>query len=242
MTRSWGALDDMRLSDKDLNAPKSYNTMLHVLEAYTVLLRATDDATVREALRSLLVVFLDRIVSEKPFPHCNLFFERDFTSLLPKISYGHDIEASWLFWEAAVAVGDEALLARTRQVVLSLTDAVLAHGTDADGALFYEGGAEGPTNTDEHWWVQAEAVVGFLNAWQIGGNPEYRDAALRAWEFIDALVIDHNRGEWFAVLDRKGDAYPDYPEYPDSSKIGPWKCPYHNGRMAMEIMRRVPAE
>jgi mannobiose 2-epimerase len=242
LSRTWGSLDDMRLSDKDLNAPKSYNTMLHLLEAYTVLLRATNEDGVREALRGLLVDFLEHIVSPVPFPHCDLFFERDWTSLVPKISYGHDIEASWLFWEAAVALGDEALLARTREVTLALADAVLSHGVDDDGGVLYEGLAEGPTNTDKHWWPQAEAVVGFLNAWQIGGKPEHRDAALRAWAFIDAHVIDHEKGEWFAILDRDGDVFPDYPTFADSGKIGPWKCPYHNGRMAMEVMKRVPAE
>ncbi len=114
MSRTWGRLDDMRLSDKDLNAPKSYNTLLHLLEAYTVLLRATNDAVVREALRTLLVDMLDHVVNDKPFAHCELFFDMNWKSLVAKVSYGHDIEASWLFWEAAVAVGDEALTARTQ--------------------------------------------------------------------------------------------------------------------------------
>ncbi len=84
--------------------------------------------------------------------------------------------------------------------------------------------------------------MGFLNAWQLGAKPEHRDAALRAWEFIEAHVIDHDKGEWFAIVDRQGKVLPDYPEHPDSGKIGPWKCPYHNARAAMEAMRRIPAE
>jgi len=215
--------------------------MLHVLEAYTVLLRATDDIQVREALRSLLLDMLDHVVSDKPFAHCDLFFDLDWKSLVSKVSYGHDIEASWLFWEAAVAVGDEALKARTREVSLDLADAVLAHGVDTDGAVLYEGTATGPSNTEKHWWVQAEAVVGFLNAWQLGGKVEHRAAALRAWQFIEAHVIDHEKGEWFAIVDRQGKVLPDYPQHRDSGKIGPWKCPYHNARAAMEVMRRIPA-
>lgn len=239
LSRTWGKLEDMRLSDKDLNSPKSYNTLLHVLEAYTVLLRAWPDATIREALKDLLTICLDKLVYEKPFIHCELFFDMEWKTLLSKISYGHDIEASWLFWEAAVALGDEALKERTKQVALDLADAVLAHGLDADGAVLYDGDASGPLNTDKHWWPQAEAVVGFLNAWQIGGKQEHLDAALRAWEFIDAKIIDHVHGEWFALLNRDGEVLPDYPVHPESHKIGPWKCPYHNARACMEVLRRV---
>ncbi len=237
----WGPLADMRLSDKDLNSPKSNNTLLHIIEAYTALLRAWPEERVRAALRELLTTVLDRVVSAQPFTHCDLFFDLEWRSLLPKFSYGHDIEASWLFWEAAVAVGDPALQARTKAVALALADGVLAHGLDADGAVLYDGDVTGPLNTDKHWWPQAEAVVGFLNAYQIGGNEAHLGAAVRAWDFVERYVIDRKHGEWFAILDRRGVVYPDYPEYADSQKIGPWKCPYHNARACLEVLRRVPA-
>ena len=241
LSASWGTLADMRLSDKDLNAPKSNNTHLHVLEAYTNLLRVSGDVRVRAALRDLLGLALDHIVAAKPYVHCDLFFDLEWRSLLPKFSYGHDIEASWLFWEAAVAVGDPALLERTKRVALDLADGVLAHGLDTDGAVFYDGDASGPRNTDKHWWPQAEAVVGFLNAYQLGGAPANLAAATRAWQFVEDRVIDRIHGEWFAVLDRAGTPLPDYPAHPESHKIGPWKCPYHNARACFEVLRRVPA-
>lgn len=237
----WGPLADMRLSDKDLNSPKSNNTLLHILEAYTALLRVWPDERVRTALRELLAVILDRVVSTKPYTHCDLFFDLEWRSLLAKFSYGHDIEASWLFWEAAVAVGDATLQERTKQVALALADGVLANGLDADGAVLYDGDATGPLNTDKHWWPQAEAIVGFLNAWQLSGRQAYLDAAIRAWDFAEKHVIDPKHGEWFAILDRDGKVYPDYPQYADSQKIGPWKCPYHNARACIEVIKRVPA-
>jgi len=240
LSRPWGRLEDMRLSDKDLNSPKSYNTLLHVLEAYTALLKVWPEPTLRAALMDLLGICLDKLVYAAPFPHCELFFDMEWRTLLSKISYGHDIEASWLFWEAALALGDEGLIRRTKQVSLDLADSVRSHGLDVDGAVFYDGNADGPVNTDKHWWPQAEAVVGFLNAYQIGGRQEHLDAALRAWEFIETKVIDPVHGEWFALLDRDGQVYPDYPAHPESHKIGPWKCPYHNARACLEVMRRVP--
>ena len=140
-----------------------------------------------------------------------------------------------------MAVNDPALLARTKKVSLALADGVLAHGLDADGAVFYDGDATGPLNTDKHWWPQAEAIVGFLNAYQLSGNEAYLAAATRAWDFTEKFVIDAKHGEWFAILDRAGMPYPDYPAYADSQKIGPWKCPYHNGRACLEVIKRVPA-
>ena len=191
LTSAWGPLADTALSDKDLSVPKSMNTNLHVLEAYTTLLRVTGDERVREALHELLAVSLDRIVSLKPFAHCQLFFDLEWHSHVDTVSYGHDIEASWLLWDAwealAAAGTPDALLAQsTRSVALELASAVRTHGQDADGGVMYEGTAAGVVNDQKHWWPQAEGVVGWLNAYQLDGRAEDRAAALAAWDFIDA--------------------------------------------------------
>jgi mannobiose 2-epimerase len=240
LSRDWGALDDMRLSDKDLNSPKSMNTLLHVLEAYTKLLRVWPDPTLRSALQTLVTNLLDKVYTETPFPRFALFFDLEWRSLNDIISYGHDIETSWLLCEAADALGDPALTARVQTIALKMARAVLAHGVDADGSLFYDGTAAGVRNDEKHWWVQAEAVVGFFNAWQLTREEPFLDAALRTWTYIEQKVVDAKYGEWFAVLARDGTPRPDYPEFADSCKIGPWKCPYHNARSAIELMRRIP--
>jgi mannobiose 2-epimerase len=234
--RDWGPLADMALSERDLNVPKSMNTNLHVLEAYTNLLRVTGDERVRAALADVLRVSLDHIVGYEPRAHCKLFFDLEWNSVVPTISYGHDIEASWLLWEAADAVGDEHLSSRARGAALELADAVLAYGVDADGSVLYEAVGDGVTEGLKHWWPQAEGVVGWLNAYQLTGRTPYRDAALKLWAYIEDHVVDHERGEWFAVLDRHGNPMPDHPA---SCKIGPWKCPYHDGRVCLEVMRRI---
>jgi mannobiose 2-epimerase len=238
---AWGELADLRLSDKDLNAPKSMNTLLHVLEAYTTLLRVWPDAGVRSRLQTLLEVMLNHVVTATPYTHCQLFFDMEWKSLSGTISYGHDIEASWLLWDAAEAVGNAALKDRTKSVALAMATGVLEHGCDADGSIFYEGNAEHVVKTDKHWWPQAEAVIGFINARELGGGEIFVTAAERAWQFIEEHVIDPKDGEWFAELDRSGRPLPDYPQHEGSCKIGPWKCPYHNVRACLEVMRRVPA-
>ena len=241
LTREWGPLADTALSDKDLSVPKSMNTNLHVLEAYTTLLRVTGDERVREALHELLAVSLDRIVSLIPFAHCQLFFDLDWHSQVDTVSYGHDIEASWLLWDAwealaAAGIDDAQLAERARSVALGLADAVRTNGQDADGGVMYEGTPAGVVNDQKHWWPQAEGVVGWLNAYQLEGRKEDRAAALAAWDFIEAKVIDHEHGEWFGELNRDGSVRVGAE---NDLKIGPWKCPYHNARACLQVLHRV---
>ena len=238
---AWDELADQRLSARDLNVPKSMNTLLHVLEAYTTLLRVWPDPGLRGRLKALLTDMLDHVVTTTPHTRCELFFDLEWRPQSPTISYGHDIEASWLLWEAAEALGDSALCVRTRRVALDMAAGVLAHGCDTDGSIFYEGRADRITIPEKHWWPQAEAVVGFLNAHALDGGEAWLEAAGRAWQFIEDHVIDRKHGEWFAELDRSGQPVGEYPERAGSCKIGPWKCPYHNARACLEIMRRVPA-
>ncbi|MGC4175033.1 AGE family epimerase/isomerase [Demequina sp.] len=241
LSRTWGPLENTALSDKDMSVPKSMNTNLHVLEAYTTLLRVTGDPRVREALHELLAVSLEHILVLTPFAHCELFFDADWNSQVDTVSYGHDIEASWLLWDAwealaAAGIDDGKLEERTRSAALLLADAVRAHGLDDDGAVMYEGTPQGVVNDQKHWWPQAEGVVGWLNAFQIAGRAEDRAAALGAWDFIEDKVIDREHGEWFAELERDGSVRVGAQ---GDVKIGPWKCPYHNARACLEVMRRI---
>ena len=177
-SRRWEALDDMRLSDRDLDCRKSMNTMLHILEAYTQLARLWEPA--RAPHRALIEVFLQRIVHPER-THFRLFFDDAWRSLLDHVSYGHDIEGSWLLVEAAEVQGDAELLAQARQVAVSMAEAVYQRGIDADGGLFYEAGPQGVVDDQKSWWVQAEAMVGFTNAYQLSGEAHFLQAALRCW-------------------------------------------------------------
>jgi mannobiose 2-epimerase len=231
--RDWGPLADVRLSEKDQNAPRSMNTHLHVMEAYASLLRSRDDPGLRERLRALVELHVDRIL-DPATGHLRLFFDERWAPRSRAVSYGHDIEASWLLREAAEAVGDRALRERAKAAAVRLARATLAEGEDEEhGGVFAERDDDGRLDDDKHWWMQAEAVVGFLNAFELTGERPFLDAAERAWGFVERCVIDREHGEWRWRVRRDGGRIPGLP------KVEPWKCPYHNSRAALETIARV---
>jgi mannobiose 2-epimerase len=233
--RDWGALEDLRLSEKDLNCPKSMNTHLHVLEGYTNLLRVWDDAGLRVSLRRLLETTMDRIVDG---PHFKMFFDMQWAPISDHVSFGHDIEGSWLIEEAAEVLGDPGLIGRARVLAVRMAQAVYDEGLDTDGSLFYEASHGRLVDPNKHWWAQAEAVVGFYNAWQVSGDEHFRTAAYRVWEYIEESVVDRVHGEWHAKLKPDGTPWK-AAEDPDACLVGAWKCPYHNGRVCFEMIERL---
>ena len=227
----WGKLEDVRLSGKDMNAPLSMNTHLHVMEAYANLHCAISMDNVGFATERVLNVMISRILH----PDGNrfrLFFDAEWHSLSDVISPGHDIEGSWLIWETAGFLEDESLLRQLRPTVLAMVDHVLEYGLDSDGSVFneYETGHAKPGDKD--WWPQAEGVVGFLNAFQMTGDLKYLEASMKTWGYIQEAIIDAENGEWFAGRQVNGKPQ-------ERNKAGPWKSNYHNGRMGFEVIKRV---
>ncbi len=229
LDRDWNPPADQRLSDKDLDAPKTMNTHLHVLEAYSRLhaVAPTDDT--RLALHRILTVFLDRFAGLNG--HLRLFFDMGWNDLTRSISYGHDVEASWLIWEAAEALGNKALLERARPIVLALVETARCEGMSEAGAFSYEKSFDGHTDPDGEWWGQAEALVGFVNAWQMTGEADWLDAAEKVWAYTKAQygVGGETEWTWYAASAPRDKIY----------KAGMWKCPYHNGRAMIELDRRL---
>lgn len=234
-SRKWEALEDMRLSDKDLNSRKSMNTMLHMLEAYTSLLRIWDDSALRKQQRGIIETFQQHIIDHQTH-HFKLFFDDQWNSLLEHDSYGHDIEGSWLLVEAAEVQGDPQLLAEIRQAAVAIAEAVERDGLEADGSIPYEGGPHGLVNDVKAWWVQAEAVVGFYNAYQVSGQERFAQTAHCSWKYIEEKVVDHVHGDWFKDLHHDGTPNP------ASYKTGPWECPYHHSRTCFEMLHRLESQ
>ena len=231
-SRDWSDTDNLSLSGKDLNEKKSMNTHLHVLEAYTNLYRIWPSGELRKSLNELIEITIDHIVDPET-NHFLLFFDDAWDVKSHIISYGHDIEGSWLLMEAAEALQDEALLERTKRVAIGMAEATLREGWDAEyGGIFYEA-EDGRVDDEKHWWPQAEAIVGFYNAYTMTGQETYLQAAYNAWRFADQHLCDRLHGEWFWKTSRSGEPAQAHP------KVDPWKCPYHNGRAMMEMIERL---
>ena len=231
LTRDWQPIADMRLSDKDENEKKTMNTHLHILEPYANLYRVWKNGRLKTQLKNLIELFVTKILDTQTY-HLNLFFEDDWTNKYHLISYGHDIEASWLIHEAALVLGDETVLKQIEPVIVRIARAA-DEGLNADGSMTYERFSDkGETDRELHWWVQAENVVGHLNLYQHFGDEEALSTALRCWQFIKDKLIDRENGEWY------WSRFADGSINRNDDKAGFWKCPYHNGRMCLEINKR----
>lgn len=228
-SREWILLEDLRLSEKDENEKKTMNTHLHILEAYTNLYRVWKDEKLKTQLHNLILIFTEKIVNPKTF-HLDLFFDENWNTKSTIISYGHDIEASWLIDEAARVLGETELLAKVQKICIKIAEAS-CDGLQADGSMVYELD-KGHLETDRHWWVQSEAVVGFLNTYELTNDQEWLDKALKCWKYISENLVDKTGGEWFWSISDEGIANT------NGDKAGFWKCPYHNSRMCLEVLSR----
>ena len=229
-TREWGIIDDVRLSEKDLNFPKSQNTHLHVLEAYTTLNKIHPTPKVAAALRYNIELF-DKYMIDKNTYHLRMFLDNDWKDHSPGFTYGHDIEASWLIAKALESLGDDAYTKALMPTLIKITEVTLTEGVGAHGQVMdaYDFATEMHL-PDIVWWVQAEALVGFLFAYSETKETKYLSAAETIWAFIKKFQIDKKNGEWFWLAnmgDVQNNAY---------YKVGFWKCPYHTGRAMMEAV------
>ena len=222
-----------KLSENGVIAERTMNTLLHVLEAYSELYHADPFYEVGDSIRSILRLFETKIYdSEKQI--CDVFFDIDYHSLIDLESFGHDIETSWLIDRGCSVLEDKAYQKEMKPMINGLAEAAYRNAFDKrQNALNNE--REG-NNIDSQkiWWVQAESVVGFYNAYQ--KNPQrtdYLHTAEKIWEFIQHHVIDSKSGEWIESIPADN--------LPDSSQalVHSWKCPYHNGRMCMEMIQRL---
>lgn len=234
-SRDWKALADARLSDVDRDAPKSMNAHLHLLEAYTALFHVWRSTLLRERLIELVELFAGRIIA----PHgrsVHAFFDERWVAMNDGVSFGHDIETSWLLCDAAAAIGDSDLLARARRAALRIATAVLDTGFDrAHGGIYAERRVDGTLVTDKEWWPQAEAIVGFVRAYEDSGDERFLDAAHATWRFARDHLRDLEVGEWRWQVTRDGTPIP------GREIVGPWKCPYHHARACLEIIARGSA-
>jgi mannobiose 2-epimerase len=227
LARDFSPLEDMSLSAHDINADKTMNSHLHLLEAYANLYQVWPDPLLRLAVAELLEIVCGRIMG--PDGHLRLYFRRDWTVLPGGVSYGHDIETSWLALECAMALSDRALVDRVRPAALLMGKAG-NEGLRPDGSMLYEKLEDGTLDLSRQWWVLAESVVGNLWLWKYHGDAQGIGRALSTWAYIRDNVVDWDNGEWFWGV------HPDGTPDKESPKAGFWKCPYHNTRMCLQVI------
>jgi alpha-L-fucosidase 2 len=230
-TRDWQRLPDRLIGEKTVADEKTMNTHLHIVEAYANLYRVWPDERMADRLRNLVEIFLDKIINKNTF-HLINFLDKNWISTSSIDSYGHDIEASWLLYEAAQLLDDPALLARVKETSIKIANAA-AEGLQPDGSLVYEKDLQtGHVTTNRSWWPQAETIVGYMNAFELTGNEEYLDNSINCWNYTKNHLVDFKNGGWFSSVSESG-------EVGRGDKAGFWTCPYHNGRMCLEIIERV---
>jgi len=244
-TQEWELIEENRMTDG--NEPKSMNTHLHLLEAYAAVYKVWPNGLVKLRLTELVQLFLDHIIRDDG--HLGIFFDNNFNETENSkaiCSFGHDIEASWLIWEAVQILNNKEIIEAALPVMIRMARAVFREGMDQDGGLFLESYRHGShVRTNKHWWLQAELLVGEMNAFELTGDEKYWGYLKNTWEFINKFVIDHKRGEWYTKVNRLGKPFlvepsdDPSPYYRNDWKIDPWKCPYHNGRAMLELMHRI---
>ena len=233
-SKKWEKLDDMRMYSGDVDAKKTMNANFHLMVAYANIYREYKDERVKNALEGLIKVLMENII-DKERGSCKLFFNENWEEIQSDDNYGLDIEASWLLLDAAQVLGEKNLTEDAKNISIKIVEHCLTYGYDTDGGMMNGGNDEkGATNKDKSWWAQAESVIAFINAYQITNDRKYLAKALLTWDFIKKYVIDHKNGEWYGTV-RNDDHKPNL----DEDKAGPWKCPYHNSRMGLQVAERV---
>lgn len=224
----WSPIEDMRLSDKDMNASKTMNTHLHVLEAYTTLLKIYDTIQLRDSLKTLINLFFKKFLNNQN--HYDLFFDDTWTLLSRTVSYGHDIETAWLVIEAAKQLNNEDLVNQANVIAIKVVNTFLNEAIDDDGAVLNEKNLiTNHIDTDKHWWPQVEALIGLKYANHLEPDESYRNASIKIWNYTKNHLIDHENGEWFFRVDKKGNVYT------EENKVSMWKAPYHTSRACIVL-------
>ena len=230
-SRSFEPVENDKLSENGIIAEKTMNTLLHVFEAYTELYRVAREEEVGKQIRFILDIIADRVYNRE-LGRQEVFFDKTWHSLIDLYSYGHDIETAWLVDRGLEILDDTAYTEKLSPITRTITENIYNRAY-IDHSLVNEV-ENGVVDTPRVWWVQAEAVVGFLNGYQ--KSPEqrkYLEAAEDIWSYIKNYLVDKRNGsEWFSELDKERNPV-------KKPIVEPWKCPYHNGRMCFEVIKRM---
>ena len=229
--RDFSLCENDKLSENGVMADRTMNTLLHLLESYTALLEAEYFNDVEASVHEILQIFKTHIY-DPDRKICKVFFDMDYNSIIDLESYGHDIEASWLISRACDVLRDSKIKEEMMPMITGLAEGALEHGIDESDHAMNNECENGVVDNKKVWWVQAEAVTGFMNAYELTGDEDYLEESDMIWDYIrDSVIGEH--GEWIENI------YEDLSETEGQALVHEWKCPYHNGRMCIEMYSRL---
>lgn len=234
-SEEWDILEDFRLSPVDMNEKKSNNTHLHMMEAYTTLAKVWNDDSIKGQLRNIIEIMMNNVMDKKTL-NFTLFFDEKWNKKSGIISYGHEIEASWLTYEALLVLGDNDYMEENIPYIKGIAENCYANyleGSSGEMGMYNEDDGTGVIDKDKIWWVQAEACVGFYAAYQLTGKDYFLQAVKNIWKFIEDYLVDKENGEWLYFATDKSTKT----KMPD--KVMNWKSLYHNGRACIELLERI---
>ena len=242
---------NLKAARKDIKAFKSLDVHMHLMEAFTTLYELTQDEKHRKALEDVIDLIFDKMVEPKTGTGISMFTDKwepisnveldtvwgrdrfDEDGKATDItSYGHNIELTWLYLLSQDILGIPREKSRNR--VVPVYEHTFAHGVDWEfGGIYVEGHRNGDaTEMTKEFWQQAEAMIGFLDAYLFTSDEKYLKAYKNIHDFVFTKLINWDQGEWFALTERNGDLIWDY--------MGTnWKVFYHTVRGMGEIIKRL---
>jgi cellobiose epimerase len=222
-----------------LDAAKCTNTHIHLLEALTPLCRAfPGDEVLFARLAELSHLIVTRLLQPQGYVH--KFFAKDWTPVGPaEVSYGHDLETSWLLRDALrVLKALGKISAQLEDEILRGSEKMarhaLKHGSDFAGGVFdtgvpagFPGGPE-VTGRDKIWWAQAEAMPGIYELYRTEPSDELLEKLEATFHFFSTKSWDSEGGEFFWGVDSEG-----HVAGRGDHKGEMWKTPYHGLRACL---------
>lgn len=232
-TRDFRWAENEKLSENGIEAAKTMNTNLHVMEAYTELYRVSGYPQVADRICSLLDMMAEHIYN--PDKHrLDVFFDEKMNPIIDLHSFGHDIEASWLFDRAVEVLDNPEYEMKMRPIILDLAQTIYDKAMDPFRTSVFMEAENGIIRQTRNWWTQCESMIGFFNIYQKDETKtEYLQAVENIWGFIKQYLIDDREGrEWIQEVDMMNQPVTSLP------LVGVWKCPYHNSRLCLEFIKR----
>ena len=228
-TRDFKPEINEELSENGVIATRTMNTLLHVIESYNEYYLATKNNKVKQACEEILKTF-ENYVFEKDNDKLGVFFNDDFEQIIDLNSYGHDIEASWLLDKACEIIDDKDLAKRVTGFNSKIANRILKVAFE-NSALNNEV-ENGVVDKTRVWWVQAESILGFINEYEKNGDEKFLTSANEIWEYVKKYFVDNRpHSEWYSEVTFEGEPI-------KKDIVNEWKCPYHNGRMLLEVIKR----